>query len=319
VVGGRDADQGVLIAELADGPMATVDVPARGRSRRRVWGSRAVLLGPGTAWWAAFFVVPVGILIAYSFFKRGPYGGVIYELTLKNYARAIEPLYLRVLLTSVRIAGVATAIALLLGYPAAAFIAGASRRWRTPLLLLVILPFWTSFLIRTYAWMVLLNPAGLINKVLQGIGVIDDPLPLLYNEFAVVLGLVYAYLPLMVLPIYASLERLGPRVGEAAADLYATPWRVFRKVTLPLTMPGVVAGCIFVFVPSLGNFIVPDLLGGGRKVMIGNVIQQQFLQARDWPFGAALAMGVILLVMVVLAVQARVLRREQELTGGRAR
>ena len=144
-------------------------------------------------------------------------------------------------------------------------------------------------------------------------------MPLLYNEFAVVLGLVYAYLPLMVLPIYASLERLGPRVGEAAADLYATPWKVFRKVTLPLTMPGVVAGCIFVFVPSLGNFIVPDLLGGGRKVMIGNVIQQQFLQARDWPFGAALAMGVILLVMVVLVVQARVLRREQELTGGRAR
>ncbi|MGZ5350237.1 MAG: ABC transporter permease [Actinomycetota bacterium] len=299
--------------------MAAVDVPARGRSRRRVWGSRAALLGPGTAWWAAFFVVPVGILIAYSFFKRGPYGGVVYEPTLKNYARAVEPLYLRVLLTSVRVAGVATAVGLLLGYPAAAFIAGASRRWRTPLLLLVILPFWTSFLIRTYAWMVLLNPAGLINKVLQGVGVLDEPLPLLYNEFAVVLGLVYAYLPLMVLPIYASLERLGPRVGEAAADLYASPWHVFRKVTLPLTMPGVVAGCIFVFVPSLGNFIVPDLLGGGRKVMIGNVIQQQFLQARDWPFGAALAMGVILLVMVVLVVQARVLRREQELTSGRAR
>ena len=299
--------------------MAVTDVPARRRSRGRLWGSRATLLGPATLWWAVFFVAPVGILIAYSFFKRGPYGGVVYEPTLKNYARAIEPLYLQVLLTSVRIAALATAIGLLLGYPAAKFIAGTSRRWRTPLLMLVILPFWTSFLIRTYAWMMLLNPAGLINRMLMRIGVTDAPLPLLYNEFAVVLGLVYAYLPLMVLPIYASLERLGPRPGEAAADLFATPWQSFRKVTLPLTMPGVVAGCIFVFVPSLGNFIVPDLLGGGRKVMIGNVIQQQFLQARDWPFGAALAMGIILLVMVVLAVQARVLRREQEVTGGRTR
>jgi spermidine/putrescine transport system permease protein len=269
------------------------------------------------AWWLVFFLVPVGVLIACSFFSRGAYGGVIYELTLKNYRRALDPLYLGVLWTSIRIASIATVAALMLAYPAALFIARASPRWRVPLLVLVILPFWTSFLIRTYSWMVLLNPAGLINRVLLGAGLIDEPLPLLYNEFAVTLGLVYAYLPLMVLPIYASLERLGPQTAEAAADLYATPWLTLRKVTVPLTLPGIVAGCIFVFVPSLGNFIVPDLLGGGKTVMIGNVIQQQFLTARDWPFGAVLAMSVIVLMFVVLAVQAQVLRRTQEVEHAR--
>jgi spermidine/putrescine transport system permease protein len=296
--------------------MSATAAPAR-RARGRVWGPRAVLLGPGVAYWLAFFLIPVGVLIAYSFFSRGPYGGVIYDPTLKNYIRAFDPLYLGVLWTSVRIASIATFAALLLAYPAALCIARSTPRWRIPLLVLVILPFWTSFLIRTYAWMVLLNPAGLINKLLIGIGVVETPLPLLYNEFAVTLGLVYAYLPLMVLPIYASLERLGSQTSEAAADLYATPAQTLRKVTIPLTLPGIVAGCIFVFVPSLGNFIVPDLLGGGQTVMIGNVIQQQFLQARDWPFGAVLAMSVILLMFVVLAVQAQVLRRTQEVEHGR--
>jgi spermidine/putrescine transport system permease protein len=297
--------------------MSTAALARRAGARGRTWAPRLVLLGPGVAWWLAFFLVPVGVLVAYSFFQRGPYGGVIFEPSLENYARAFDALYLRVLWSSVRIAVVATAVALVLAYPAALFIARAAPRWRVPLLVLVILPFWTSFLIRTYAWIVLLNPAGLINKVLQGVGVIDGTLPLLYNEFAVTLGLVYAYLPLMVLPIYASLERLGPQASEAAADLYASPWSTLRTVTIPLTLPGIVAGCIFVFVPSLGNFIVPDLLGGGRTAMIGNVIQQQFLQARDWPFGAVLAMWVVVLMIVVLAVQAQVLRRTQEGEHGR--
>jgi spermidine/putrescine transport system permease protein len=288
----------------------------RRRRRRHVWAARLATLGPGTVWWLAFFVAPVAVLVVYSFFRRGPYGGVVYDWTLDNYRRALDDLYVGVLLTSVRIASVSTVVALLIGYPAAAFIARAERRRRVVLLVLVILPFWTSFLIRTYAWIVLLNPEGLINRLARGVGL--GPFPLLYNEFAVVVGLVYAYLPLMILPIYASLERLGPVPGEAAADLYASPATIFRKVTFPLTLPGVVAGCIFVFVPSLGNFIVPDLLGGGRKVMVGNLIQQQFLTARDWPFGAVLAMSVVMLMFVVLAVQAQVLRREQEIEGGRS-
>jgi spermidine/putrescine transport system permease protein len=272
---------------------------------------RAVLLGPGVSYWLLLFLAPVGILLAYSFFERGPFGGVVTEFTLENYPRALDPLYVRVLLTSVRIAATATVLALVIGYPAAYFIASAPRRWRVALLFLVILPFWTSFLIRTYAWIVLLAPVGLFNKVLEGAGLVDDPLPLLYNEFSVVVGLVYAYIPLMILPLYASLERLGPAVREAAADLHASPFQALRTVTIPLTLPGIVAGCIFVFVPSLGNFIVPELLGGGRKIMIGNVIQQQFLQARDWPFGAVLAVALIVIVLVLLGIQAQVLRREQ--------
>jgi spermidine/putrescine transport system permease protein len=288
-----------------------MSAPAHRASRARLWIARAALLGPAVGWWVAFFAAPVAILLAYSFFERGPFGGVVYEFTLDNYARALDPLYTRVLATSVRIAVVATAIALLIGYPAAYFIATAPSRWRAPLLVLVILPFWTSFLIRTYAWIVLLNPAGLVNRLLQGSGLTDSPVSLLYNEFAVVLGLVYAYIPLMVLPIYASLERLGAQTREAAGDLYATPRATMWKVTVPLTLPGIIAGCIFVFVPSLGNFIVPDLLGGGRKVMVGNLIQQQFLTARDWPFGAVLAMSVVMLMGVVLIVQAAALRRGQ--------
>ncbi|GIU98262.1 MAG: hypothetical protein KatS3mg013_2065 [Actinomycetota bacterium] len=179
------------------------------------------------------------------------------------------------------------------------------------------LPFWTSFLIRTYAWLVLLNPVGLVNRLAQQLGLADGPLPLLYNEFSVVLGLVYAYLPLMVLPIYAALERLGPQLHEAAGDLYAAPRVVLARVTVPLAMPGIVAGCIFVFVPSLGNFIVPDLLGGGRKVMLGNLIQQQFLTARDWPFGAVIAVAILLVMLVVVGAQSSVLRRTQEAADGR--
>ena len=272
---------------------------------------RAVLVGPGMTYWMVFFLAPIGLLLAYSFLERGPFGGVIGKFTWGNYPRVFDPLYLKVLLTSVRIALVATSIALLLGYPAAYFIANASPRWRVPLLFLVILPFWTSFLIRTYAWMVLLAPVGLINKALTGIGLIDDPFPLLYNELAIVIGLVYAYIPLMVLPLFASLERLGGELREASADLFSSPFETFRTITLPLTLPGIVAGCIFVFVPSLGNFIIPDLLGGGRKVMIGNLIQQQFLQARDWPFGAVLAIAVVVLMLLLLGIQAQVLRREQ--------
>jgi spermidine/putrescine transport system permease protein len=290
---------------------------AAARQRRR-WPSRVAFLGPGVSWWLVLFAIPVLLVLTYSFFRRGAYGGVRFEFSLHNYARAFDPLYLHVVVTSLKIAGIATLAAFLLGYPAAYAIATASKRWRLPLLLIVILPFWTSFLIRTYAWIVLLNPVGLINRLVTGMGLTDQPLPLLYNEFAVVLGLVYAYLPLMVLPIYASLERLGPQPEEAAADLYATRWQTMRKVTLPLTLPGIVAGCIFVFVPSLGNFIVPDLLGGGRTVMVGTLIQQQFLSARDWPFGAVIAVFVVLLMFVVLGIQAQVLRRGQEDSHGRA-
>ena len=251
-----------------------------------------------------FLLVPVGLVIAYSVFQRGTYGGVVPTFTLDNFARAVDPLYLRVLLFSLRVAVIATVIALLIGYPAAYLIATLPRRWRTPVLVLVILPFWTSLLIRTYAWIVLLNREGLINRGLESLGFINEPLPLLYNEFAIILGLVYGYLPLMILPIYSSIERLQPDLREASADLGGNPLRTFLRVTLPLTLPGLAAGCIFVFVPSLGNFIVPDLLGGGLSIMVGNLIQAQFLKARDWPFGAVLSLALIAMMGVLLFLQA---------------
>jgi spermidine/putrescine transport system permease protein len=272
---------------------------------------RLLLLGPALGWWAVFLVIPVSLVIAYSVFERGTYGGVVPTLTLDNFARAVDPLYLRVLLFSLRVAVLATVIALLVGYPAAYFIATLPRRWRTPVLVLVILPFWTSLLIRTYAWIVLLNREGLINRGLEALGLVGEPLPLLYNEFAIVLGLVYGYLPLMILPIYSSIERLHPELREASSDLGATPLRTFVRVTLPLTLPGIAAGCIFVFVPSLGSFIVPDLLGGGLAIMVGNLIQAQFLKARDWPFGAVLALVLIALMGLLLFLQAWLLERDR--------
>ena len=286
---------------------ATAVARTAGRRRRAV--ERLVLLGPGVAAWLALFVLPVGLLLAYSVRERGLYGGVGEGFTLANYTRLLDPLYLDVFLASLRIATTATVVAILIGYPAAFCIATAPKRLRTPLVLFVILPFWTSFLIRTYAWMVLLNPAGLVNRVLGAAGV--GPVSLLYNDFAIVVGLVYAYLPLMVLPIYSSIERLGPAVREAASDLYARPLVALWRVLVPLTLPGVVAGAIFVFVPSLGNFIVPDLLGGGKEVMVGNLIQAQFLQTRDWPFGAVMAVTVVGIMLVLLAGQARVVREPE--------
>jgi spermidine/putrescine transport system permease protein len=274
-------------------------------------GRRGLLLGPALTWWVLLLAVPVGLVLAYAFFKRGTYGGVVYDFGFANFERAFDGLYLDVFWFSIRVALEATLLALLIGYPTAWFIATRPERWRTALLVIVVLPFWTSLLIRTYAWIVLLNNEGLINESLIGIGLIDEPLSLLYNEFAIVLGLVYGYLPLMVLPLYAAIERLPNEVREASQDLGANAIKSFFTVTLPLTRTGVAAGCIFVFVPSLGNFIVPELLGGGRQQMVGNLIQLQFLEARDWPFGATIALGVIALMTVVLLVQAWLSARDR--------
>jgi spermidine/putrescine transport system permease protein len=278
-------------------------------------GQGALFLGPGLLYWVFLFLIPVALILVYSFFQRSRIGGIDYTFTLDNYARAIEPLYVKVFLFSLRTALLTTAIALLLGYAMAYFIATRPPRYRLPLLVLVVLPFWTNLLIRTYSWIALLNNEGLINKGLRALGLIDEPLPLLNNQFAIVVGLLYAFLPLMVLPLYASIERLGPRLREAGADLGGNPVSIFFRLTFPMTLPGVLAGCIFVFVPSLANFIVPDLLGGGLKSMVGNLIQQQFFAARDWPFGAALAMWVIAITMILLVFQALLLRREGRMSG----
>lgn len=257
------------------------------------------LLSPSMVWLLAFFLLPLMMVLLASLGRRGPFGGVVYQWNLDNYIRFVDRIYFKIFFRSVRIATVNTFLCLLFGYPLAYFIARRPKRWRNVLLLLVMLPFWTNFLVRTYAWMIILRDTGLINSLLMQTGTISKPLPLLYNQNAVVLGLFYGYLPFMVLPLYASIEKLDFSLVEAAQDLGANSLIAFRRIVLPLTMPGIVAGAIITFIPSLGAYVTPDLLGGAKSMMIGNLLQQQFLEVRDWPFGSAV--GFILMVTVLLA------------------
>jgi spermidine/putrescine transport system permease protein len=267
---------------------------------------RSWFLLPAWLWLAALFAAPLAIVFGYSFLSRGVYGGIEFPWTAESYVRLFDPLYLAIFFRSVAVAAAATLLCLALAFPAALFISRA-RRHKYLYLQLVMLPFWTSFLVRTYAWLFLLRDTGLINTALEATGIIHAPLPLLYNSGAVLLGLVYGYLPFMVLPIYATLERLDPALLEAAADLGARPWATLFRVVLPLSRPGIAAGSILVFIPCLGAYLTPDLLGGGRVVLVGNLVQNQFTTARDWPFGSAVS--ILLMALVTLAVW-RYLRRE---------
>jgi spermidine/putrescine transport system permease protein len=264
------------------------------------------LAGPGGLWLLLFFLLPTAIVFAYSFARRGPYGAVAWAFTLENYARLFDWLYIRVFLVSVWLALLTTVICLVIGYPFAFVIARSPRRWRNALLVLVLIPFWTNFLVRTYAIMLLLRADGLINNALQWLGLIDRPLSLLFTPFAVVLGLVYGYLPFMILPIYASIEKFDFTLVEAAQDLGANAWHVFWRVLLPLTLPGVLAGSILVFIPSVGAFVTPDLLGGGKVVMIANLINQQFLTVRHWPFGSAISFVLMAIVLAATMLYFRI-------------
>ena len=262
------------------------------------------LMAPALAWLTVLMVVPCGLVLALAFFRRGIYGGIEYTFTLENLSLVIDPLYAGLFFHSARIAGLATVIAVVVGYAAAYAIASVPRRMQPVLLLFVVLPFWSNYLIRTYAWIVLLNREGLITQLFRLFGHTGELPALLYTEGAVVAGLVYNYLPFVILACYAPLSQMNPEVREASRDLGASGWSTFRRVTLPLTVPGIATGAVFVFVLSIGNFITPALLGGGRFQMIGNLVYAQFLTANDWPFGAALSMVLIAIMMAVLMVQA---------------
>ena len=259
----------------------------------------ALLLGPGGLWLLAFFLLPILILLVYSVMPRGAYGGVQPGFTLEHYRRFLDPLYLGILRRTIWLSLLCTLACLLLAYPTAFYIARSGPR-RNLFLFLAVLPFWTSSLVRTYAMIFLLRDSGLINRALMDAGLIQLPLRLLYTEGAVLAGLVYGALPFMILPIYASIEKLDPALLEAAEGLGARSWSRFTRVVWPLTAPGVAAGSLLVFVPSLGSFVVPDLLGGARQMMIGNLIQNQFGPSRNWPFGSAAAFAVMALVLVAM-------------------
>ena len=277
--------------------------------RRRPGLRAAALLSGSLVWLVGFFLIPLLYLLLVSFARRSPYGTVEWVMGWGNYIRSFQSVYLEIYLRSFWMALLTTAFCVLLGYPVAYTIAlRASARWRSALLMLVVIPFWTSFLIRTYAWMVILRTEGVVNNLLVGLHLLHEPLRLLYTPVAVYIGLVYGELPFMILPLYAVLQKLDRTLLEAAQDLGASRWRTFLRVTLPLSTPGLVAGSVLVFIASVGAFITPDLLGGARTMMVGNLIQNQFAAVRDQPFGSAVA---FLLTFVVLALLLASLRSGQ--------
>lgn len=270
---------------------------------------RAALLAPGALWLAVFFLVPLLILLAYSFMPRGVYGGVGRGFTLEHYARFLDPLYLSVLGRTVWLSFLTTVGCFFLGLPTAWVIRRSSPNWRNLLLFLVVLPFWTSSLVRTYAMMFLLRDTGLVNTLLLNVGLISTPLDLLYTQGAVLAGLVYSALPFMVLPLYTSIEKLPRRLLEASQDLGASPWQTFLRVTVPLTMPGIAAGSILVFIPVLGAFALPELMGGESVRMIGSVIDIHFGQ-QNRAAGSALTLVLMLFTTALTWLYYRLRRTE---------
>jgi spermidine/putrescine transport system permease protein len=262
---------------------------------------RAVIIGT-VGWMAVFAFVPNILVFLASFCSTSTENFIEPALSLHNYVRLMDATHLQIMLGSLRLSGLVTLVCLLTAYPFAAILARVRKPLRSVLLLLVVIPFWTNSLVRTYAMTAMLNSSGIVNNVLLFLGVIDSPLPMMYTPGAVVLGLTYTLLPFMILPLYAALERLDRRYLEAARDLGASPWRAFWRVTVPLTMPGIVSGCMLVFLPGIGMFYVSDVLGGAKAMLLGNFIRDQFLTTRDWPLGAAASVTLTLLMGLMLLV-----------------
>ena len=285
----------------------------RSRGRSPVAEPRALLL-PAWGWYLAFFVAPILIMVAYSFARSDPneFFTVSFGLYTDQFERVWDPLYLEIYKNTFVMALTGTLGCLFIGYPFAYFLATRAGKHKTLLFFLVIVPFWTSLLIRTYAWLLILSEQGPLSDVLQSIGVINKPLDVLYTSSAVWIGVVYDYLPLMVFPVYVAIERMDPRLKEASRDLGAGRWATFRQVTLPLTLPGIMTGSLLTFIPMTGEYVVPEILGGAKSYLVGNLIATEFRTAIDWPFGAGLSMALVVMMLVVIFVYVRVLGKRAE-------
>jgi spermidine/putrescine transport system permease protein len=268
------------------------------QATRQNRGILSFLLSPAMLWLGLFFVAPLIIVLIVSFSKRSLLGVVEYDFNLNNYLRIFtDVVYLRILWKSLWLAIINTLLCLVIAYPFSFYIARQSPRRQNFLIFLVMIPFWTNFLVRTYALIFILRDTGLINNILIALGVIDEPMVIMFTQTAVMIGLLYGYLPFAVLPLYASIEQLDFNYVQAAQDLGANNVQIFLRIILPLTMPGVIAASIITFIPTLGAYVTPDLMGGSNTYLIGNLLQQQFMTVRDWPFGSAL--GFILMLMVL--------------------
>lgn len=270
---------------------------------------RNLFLLPSVAWLVIFFIAPVILVLLFSFFERGVYGGVDYNFTTKNFVLIFDELYYKTIARTLLVASLNALLCLLAGYPLAYYISTrSSNKLKNTLLVLVLLPFWTNFLIRTFSWMILLGNEGLINSILMKMHLISEPIQLLFTPFAVQLGLLYNYLPFMVLPLYASIDKIDKNLYLASTDLGASGLKTFWNVTLPLSKSGILTGLFLVFIPTLGEFVTPDLLGGGKSPMIGNIIKDQFLVARNWPFGSALVFIIMILILLVIILRNRIFK-----------
>jgi len=275
----------------------------------------AFLLGPTTLFLGTCFLGPLAVMLIYSFLEPGLYGGVEWNFYHWNYGRILgwadseweefDPVYAEIFLRSVRLALTNVLITLVICYPTALWVSGLSPRWRTMIVFLIALPFFVSLVVRLFAWVLILRPSGFLNSSLLGLGLISEPIDIIFTETAVLIGMAYVLLPFMFLPIYASVEKLDHSLLEASSDLGGNSRQTFLRVVLPLTLPGIAAGSVLVFIPSLGNFIVPDILGGAKVLMIGNLVEQQFLSARNWPFGAALSVMIMVVMFMLILIYLR--------------
>ena len=269
------------------------------------------LVLPGIGWLALFFLVPLAIIFIVSLGTKDQFGAVHFDhLTLDHYANALSPTFLPTVWNSFRYSALTTVFSIVIGYPIAYWISRYGGRNKTLLLILVMLPFWTSYLIRTYAWMIILRDNGVVNSILTALGIIHEPIILLNTDLSVVLGMTYGFLPFAILPLYVSIDRLDDSLIAAARDLYASGRQAFLHVTLPLTMPGIIAAAILTFIPAIGDYVTPDLLGGAQTTTIAKVVQTQFLSARDWPSGASLGFLLMLVTIIGTLLSLRILRRE---------
>ncbi|MGL5439930.1 MAG: ABC transporter permease [Filifactoraceae bacterium] len=259
-----------------------------------------LLITPYFIWAILFTVVPLIIILVYSFSKRDGYGGFEIGFTLDNYKEFFKPIYLNVMWRSLKLSIYSTIVCLVIGYPMGYIMSKARSNVKSIMVMLFVLPLWTNFLLRTYAWMGLLRDQGIINELLMSLGIIDKPLKLLFTNGAVVMGMVYNFLPFMVLPIFSVLSKMDNSLVEAAKDLGASPFKVFTKVTLPLSFPGVSTGIIMVFMPAVSTFVISDLLGGGQTILLGNLIQNQFMMARNWQFGSAISAIMMLIIIITM-------------------
>jgi spermidine/putrescine transport system permease protein len=278
---------------------------------RRVRLGSAFFVLPGVVWLGAFFLIPLVAILIVSLGTNDATGHIdLSVLNLQNYIQAIRPEYVPAFINSLRYAVLTTVLSILIGYPIAYWISRYGGRRKVLLLILVMLPFWTSYLIRTYAWMIILRDNGVLNSMLQAVGLTSEPIPLLNTDFSVVLGMTYGFLPFAILPLYVSIDRLDDHLVEAGRDLYSSGRGAFLHVTLPLTMPGIVAAALLTFIPALGDFVTPDLLGGAQTTTIAKIVQVIFTSGRDWPGGSALGFLLMVVTMVGTLAALRTLRRE---------